>query len=99
MEDDGEFECMAVCTSHSQDVKAVAWHPAQELLVSFSYDDTAKVDIILVFILNNNSLWTQVWACEGGSDDWICKQTLQHTDTVWDGAFSDNGECASLKII
>ncbi len=43
MENDGEFECIAVLHGHSQDVKSVLWHPQQELLFSASYDDTIKV--------------------------------------------------------
>ena len=40
---DRDFECAAVLTGHSQDVKSVAFHPHKELLVSCSYDDSIKV--------------------------------------------------------
>ena len=30
-------------SGHSQDVKAVAWHPGGELLASASYDDTVRL--------------------------------------------------------
>ena len=38
-----DFECAAVLTGHSQDVKSVVFHPHKELAVSTSYDDTVKV--------------------------------------------------------
>jgi cytosolic iron-sulfur protein assembly protein CIAO1 len=28
---DGEFECAAVLMEHTQDVKAVAWHPREDV--------------------------------------------------------------------
>lgn len=31
---DAEFECMGVLMSHTQDVKCVAWHPTEEVVVS-----------------------------------------------------------------
>ncbi|CAG0885403.1 unnamed protein product [Cyprideis torosa] len=42
-DDEDEFECAAVLTPHSQDVKRVAFHPSRDLIVSGSYDDTLKV--------------------------------------------------------
>jgi len=43
MEGDNEFECVSVCTGHTQDVKTVKWHPTKELLFSASYDDSIKI--------------------------------------------------------
>jgi WD40 repeat protein len=43
VESDKEFECVSVLHGHTQDVKAIAWHPDREVLVSCSYDDTIKV--------------------------------------------------------
>ena len=38
-----EFECAAVLHGHTQDVKAVYFHPHDDTLLSVSYDDTIKV--------------------------------------------------------
>lgn len=40
---DAEFECLSVMMEHSQDVKAVAFHPREDILASASYDDTVKL--------------------------------------------------------
>lgn len=40
---DDEYECVAVLTDHTQDVKCVRWHPTQRLLASCSYDDTIRI--------------------------------------------------------
>jgi cytosolic iron-sulfur protein assembly protein CIAO1 len=37
------FETVAVLQEHSADVKCVAWHPAEDLLASGSYDDTVRL--------------------------------------------------------
>ena len=34
---------MGVLMEHTQDVKAVAWHPTHDILASASYDDTIKL--------------------------------------------------------
>jgi WD40 repeat protein len=39
---DKDWECLSVLHGHSQDVKMVKWHPADECLISASYDDTVK---------------------------------------------------------
>merc|ERR1711860_230846 len=41
--EDEEFECASVISSHTQDVKAVIWHPDAEVLASASYDDSIKL--------------------------------------------------------
>ena len=40
---DEDFECAAVLTSHTQDVKTVIWHPHSDTLASCSYDNTIKL--------------------------------------------------------
>ncbi|XP_026189947.1 probable cytosolic iron-sulfur protein assembly protein CIAO1 homolog [Cyclospora cayetanensis] len=42
-DDDGEFVVASVLTGHSQDVKAVRWHPRRDWLASASYDDTIAI--------------------------------------------------------
>ncbi|KAL8429416.1 hypothetical protein Efla_001254 [Eimeria flavescens] len=42
-EEEGEFVVAAVLTGHSQDVKAVRWHPRRDWLASASYDDTVAI--------------------------------------------------------
>lgn len=34
LDDDAEYECLAVLNKHTQDVKHVAWHPTTEVLSS-----------------------------------------------------------------
>ena len=41
--EDDEYSCASVLHSHSQDVKAVAWHPVLPILASCSYDNTIKM--------------------------------------------------------
>merc|ERR1712100_570780 len=41
--EENDFECIAVLSGHSQDVKMVKFHPTKELLASCSYDDTIKL--------------------------------------------------------
>ncbi|KAJ9464037.1 putative cytosolic iron-sulfur protein assembly protein Ciao1 [Diplonema papillatum] len=70
------FDCLAVLSGHTQDVKHVLWHPDRPLLVSCSYDDTIKV-------------WQED---PGEKDEWTCTQTLKgHTSTVWQACFSKDG--------
>ena len=42
-DEDDEFECLAVLQEHTQDVKAVTWHPSEPILASCSYDDTIRL--------------------------------------------------------
>lgn len=72
-----EFECLAVLTEHTQDVKAVQFHPIDSnVLVSVSYDDSVKI-------------WTSKF---DDSDEWFCKETLkEHRSTVWKSVFSSDG--------
>lgn len=72
----GEFECAAVLTGHTQDVKRVCWHPdpKRRMLCSASYDETIRV-------------WAEALGSKGG--DWVCIQTLQQSSsTIWSVAFA-----------
>jgi len=40
---DREYECISVGNSHTQDVKGVRWHPHDEILFSYSYDNTIRI--------------------------------------------------------
>ena len=42
-EEGAEYECSAVLTSHSADVKDVKFHPFDPILISASYDMTIKI--------------------------------------------------------
>lgn len=42
-QDEEEYECIAVLSGHSQDVKLVKFHPSNELLASCSYDNSIKI--------------------------------------------------------
>src|SRR5277367_5242926 len=43
VDEDDEFECLAVLQEHTQDVKSVTWHPSEPILASCSYDDTIRL--------------------------------------------------------
>ena len=67
-----EFDCVAILTGHSQDVKSVTWHPRKELVFSTSYDDTVRV-------------WKSRIELD---DEWHCVDVLKtHDSTVWDLSF------------
>ena len=71
--DGGDFDCIAVLSSHQGDVKDVKfapshgqWGDGDEILLSASYDDTIKC-----------------WAEDAG--DWYCAASISnvHTSTIW----------------
>jgi WD40 repeat protein len=70
--DDSDFECVSVLQEHLQDVKMVKWHPAEEILVSCSYDDSIKIwkddddDWYCADTLQGHS--STVWAIDFNSD-------------------------------
>ena len=71
----GEFECASVLNGHQQDVKAVLWHPSEQILFSASYDDTIKA-------------WSEDevdddWSC--------ADTLAGHTSTVWGISFNREG--------
>ena len=43
LDDDAEYECLAVLSKHTQDVKHVKWHPEKEVLASCGYDDVVHL--------------------------------------------------------
>ena len=43
VDDDADYECASVLSSHTQDVKSVKWHPHKDTLLSTSYDNTIKI--------------------------------------------------------
>lgn len=43
IDDDDDYECASVLSSHTQDVKSVSWHPHKDTLMSTSYDDSIKI--------------------------------------------------------
>lgn len=95
-EEDVDCECISVLTGHSQDVKFVKWHPSEPVLVSASYDDTARVwaeqveDWGCVDILNGhtNTVWglcmdpqgTQIATC---SQDCTVRIWRRNDKGVW----------------
>jgi len=73
-----EYDCSAVLTGHTQDVKCVRFHPSSSKhLFSASYDDTVR-------------LWKFDEACE----DWIESYQISgvHTSTVWSLDFDPSGQ-------
>ncbi|CAF0932578.1 unnamed protein product [Adineta ricciae] len=67
-EEENDFACAAVLTTHTQDVKHLKWHPQKDVLASCSYDDTIKM------FVEDNDDWTcassleshksTVWSCD-----------------------------------
>jgi len=43
VDEEDEFECLAVLQEHTQDVKSVTWHPSEPIVASCSYDDTIRL--------------------------------------------------------
>ncbi|PHJ22391.1 wd g-beta repeat-containing protein [Cystoisospora suis] len=73
--DEGVFYVAAVLSGHTQDVKAVKWHPRQDICVSASYDDTFRIWGIR----------------DGESDWGLLQVVRAHSSTVWHVAFSRLG--------
>ncbi len=72
-----DFEVIDVKHGHEQDVKAIAWHPSGELLVSVSYDEALK--------FWKESEDTDEWEC-------VLTVQTAHAGTVWDARFDARGE-------
>ncbi len=72
-----DFEVIDVKHGHEQDVKAIAWHPSGELLVSVSYDEAFK--------FWKESEDTDEWEC-------VLTVQAAHAGTVWDARFDERGE-------
>lgn len=70
-----DFECIAVLAGHDGDVKSLAFHPTDDLLVSTSYDDSLRVwtpdgsrDWVLSQVLpaaHSSTAWAFAWAPDG----------------------------------
>lgn len=74
-----EFETVDVKQGHTQDVKAVAWHPEGEILVSCSYDDSIRL------WMDDGDEWQCSQTLSGAEDP------AHHTATVWAIAFRPDG--------
>ena len=66
-----DFECVEVLQGHEADVKCLAWHPREDVLVTGSYDGSLRV-------------WCEEEGCGG---EWVCTQVVQGEHTVWDVGF------------
>ncbi|KAI9793521.1 MAG: Cytosolic iron-sulfur protein assembly protein [Peltula sp. TS41687] len=67
-EGEGDYETIAVLQEHEGDVKCVAWHPTEDVLVSASYDDEIRV----------------YREDEEDDGEWRCVSVLRgHESTVW----------------
>jgi len=78
----GSFDAISI-THHTQDVKSVAWHPSEELLISTSYDDTVRV------WSNDNGQEDQFYE--------LCVLT-GHKSTVWRGVFDPDSNPKSSRF-
>jgi WD40 repeat protein len=82
--EDDNFETVAVLQEHDGDVKCVAWHPEEDLLVSTSYDDTVRLyredadDWVQVAMIDghNQTVWWAEFEGSGMSKkDWRAERT------------------------
>lgn len=99
--EDDEFECVAVMTDHSQDVKSVCWHPAERMLASCSYDDTIRVyieesdDWTCVHTLTGHE--STVWAIDfNAQGDRLASCSDDKTIRIWqrkDNSLSSEWTC------
>ncbi|KAH8915383.1 WD40 repeat-like protein [Atractiella rhizophila] len=72
-----EYEVAAVCLDHEQDVKSIAWHPKEDLLVSASYDCSMH--------FYSESSYDAEWSSHQHIPS-------AHKGTVWSVSFSTDGE-------
>jgi WD40 repeat protein len=91
---DGEFECAAVLMEHTQDVKAVAWHPREDVRRAPSFTPTrppcSRARQILASASYDDTI--QLYSDDGGADDWASIAALAgHASTVWSVAFAPAG--------
>ena len=73
-----DFECVEVLQGHEADVKCLAWHPREDMLVTGSYDGSLRV-------------WCEEEGCGG---EWVCTQVVEGERTVWDVGFEPGSGCA-----
>ena len=87
-EEGAEYECSAVLTSHSADVKDVKFHPFDPILISASYDMTIKIYKEI----------DSEWDCVQTLGKFRCEKVrfsrllVGHTDTVWSCCWSPDGQ-------
>eukprot|EP00736_Rhodelphis_marinus_P003328 Rmarinus@m.14074 len=68
-----DFDCLAVLTNHTQDVKMVQWHPQENILASCSYDDTIRLweededEWVCTHTLKSHTstVWSVTWSPNG----------------------------------
>ncbi|CAF1586487.1 unnamed protein product [Rotaria magnacalcarata] len=66
-EEENDFACAAVLTTHTQDVKHLKWHPQKDVLVSCSYDNTIKM------FIEDNDDWSCVCSLDSHTSTvWSC---------------------------
>jgi WD40 repeat protein len=92
---DGEFECAAVLMEHTQDVKAVAWHPREDVRCALARAHHLRPRLtrarqILASASYDDTI--QLYSDDGGADDWASIASLAgHASTVWSVAFAPAG--------
>jgi len=103
-EDGAEYECQAVLTAHSADVKDVQFHPFDPILISASYDMTVKVykeidgewDCIQTLVGHTDTVWACCWSPDGkrivsvGADN--CMRVWRHNGTNFELESNVQGE-------
>lgn len=95
-----EFQCVSVCSGHSQDVKCVQFHPNQQQMLSCSYDNSMKVwreeadDWFCCSTITGHSstVWDAVWTKSNDQIDEIVSASDDTTIRVWRRAPADETE-------
>jgi WD40 repeat protein len=95
-----EFQCVSVCSGHSQDVKCVQFHPTEQMMVSCSYDNTMKVwheeadDWFCCSTItgHTSTVWDVVWTKSKDNIDELISASDDNTVRVWRRSQSDEQE-------
>lgn len=97
VEEDNEFDCLAVLSDHEQDVKYVQWHPHEDILASASYDDTIKVfeevqstdewQCTQTFSGHMSTVWCLAWDPTGA---YLASASDDSTVKIWS---RETGDC------
>ena len=86
VDEDQEYECASVLSSHTQDVKCVLWHPHEDvslMLIVSSRLSTNCLDIMAQALLQsvsqyNHFTWSLDWSV------WVCGcQHIKYLSAVW----------------